>query len=82
MQEDIAREVGIYHSGQLLCALGLVVYTEVLGRVLRWNDDQANFYGGPRGDEELYRHFQRLLRRAQRRARRVAKGVGSRTLND
>jgi hypothetical protein len=61
MKEDIGREVALYRSGhpagQLLCALGLVVYTEVLGRIHRWNDDRPRFYSGRRGVEELYLHF-------------------------
>lgn len=31
-------------AGNLLCALGLLVYTEALGRVWRWNLKQAEFF--------------------------------------
>jgi hypothetical protein len=31
-------------AGNLLCALGLLVYTEALGRVWRWNFERAEFF--------------------------------------
>lgn len=48
MQRDIGREIEWERqnkdAGNLLCALGLLVYTEALGRVRRWNEEQASFY--------------------------------------
>lgn len=47
MRRDIEREIDIASSGRdagnLLCALGLLVYTEALGRLRRATFDQANF---------------------------------------
>ena len=66
MKADIGREVNWFRdgkdAGQLLCGLGLVVYTEILGRIMRWNDDRPNFYSGREQrdgerSEELYLHF-------------------------
>lgn len=57
MCRDIEREIEWERqnkdAGNLLCALGLLVYTEVLGRVRRWNDDRPNFYVNRREQPKL-----------------------------
>jgi hypothetical protein len=48
MRRDIGREIEWFEStgkdvGNILCALGLVVYTEALGRIRRWNMKRIEF---------------------------------------
>lgn len=44
IQREIDWELQNKDAGNLLCALGLLVYTEVLGRVRRWNQQRSSFY--------------------------------------
>lgn len=51
MKRDIGREVEWFETtgqdaGNMLCAVGLLIWTEALGRVLRWNFDRAAFCDG------------------------------------
>jgi hypothetical protein len=66
MRHDIGREIDWFHAGHdagnLLCALGLVVYTEALGRVRRWNFDRLNFRA-ENGDERPRRNFEEFFDR-------------------
>lgn len=54
MRADVGREIAWFKSGHdagnMLCGLGLVVYTEVLGRLRRWNFDCTHFRAD-NGDE-------------------------------
>jgi hypothetical protein len=73
MRADLRRELDWYRPahgdapgrgiGNLLCALGLLVYTEVLGRLQRWNLDRANFqsaHGTERPELNFYAAFDRF----------------------
>jgi hypothetical protein len=66
MRADIGREIAWFRSGHdagnLLCGLGLVVYTEVLGRVRRWNFDRPQFLAD-NGDERSKLNFEELFDR-------------------
>lgn len=61
MRRDIGREIEWFRAGHdagnMLCGLGLVVYTEVLGRVRRWNLDQSTFRQA-NGDERSHENFE------------------------
>ncbi len=60
MRRDIEREIDWElqnkDAGNLLCALGLLVYTEVIGRLRRWNESRTTFYL-PDGREQPERNF-------------------------
>lgn len=66
MRRDIEREIEWERqnkdAGNLLCALGLLVYTEVLGRVRRWSDDPERFYlnGRERPEQNFVAAFDRF----------------------
>ena len=50
-------------AGNLLCALGLFVYTEAIGRVWRWNFDRAAFFTNEERERprvNFYEAFDRL----------------------
>jgi hypothetical protein len=50
-------------AGNLLCALGLFVYTEAIGRVWRWNVERESFFtaeGFERPGKNFYAAFDRL----------------------
>ena len=62
MVRDIQREIDLWNggsgsAGNLLCALGLLVYTEALGRVRRWNFDNGRFYAAD-GSEQPRLNFE------------------------
>lgn len=66
MYDDIEREIELEKrtrsAGNLLCALGLLVYTEALGRVRRWHEEHSEFFTDA-GQEQPARNFMAAFRR-------------------
>ena len=66
MRDDVGREIAWFRAGKdagnMLCGLGLIVYTEVLGRVRRWNFDRPGFRSA-NGDERPRRNFEDVFDR-------------------